>query len=183
MPSLFLFQFIDNLNISLSLSQYNHISIYSFHSSWKRRALNINRYLFSADFSLELNRACLRQCYFSKCHSISFIPHFSCASSYFSSILMFIKEIVLQWIQSLFFFAFFQMDISCPECKTTKRINPKMKLMVSKCGHSLYVHRRCSVRKEERVASPLFRARSDAKTVWRRSSARGSAFVPRVKLS
>jgi len=29
------------------------------------------------------------------------------------------------------------MDISCPECKTTKKINRKMKLMVSKCGHSL----------------------------------------------
>ncbi|CAF4103302.1 unnamed protein product [Rotaria socialis] len=29
------------------------------------------------------------------------------------------------------------MDISCPQCQTTKYRNPKMKLMVSKCGHSL----------------------------------------------
>ncbi|CAF1589117.1 unnamed protein product, partial [Adineta steineri] len=29
------------------------------------------------------------------------------------------------------------MDISCPECRNTKFTNPKMKLKVSKCGHSL----------------------------------------------
>jgi len=30
-----------------------------------------------------------------------------------------------------------EMDISCPQCQTTKYRNPKMKLMVSKCGHSM----------------------------------------------
>ena len=38
------------------------------------------------------------------------------------------------------------MDIECPECHSTKKRNPKMKLMVSKCGHSLYViERPCKV--------------------------------------
>lgn len=75
------------LFLSLSLSQHNHISIYSFNSPWNRRGLNtwIDLYLFFSDFSHYLNRACLRQCYFSNCHSMSLIPEFSCASSqYFS---------------------------------------------------------------------------------------------------
>ena len=41
------------------------------------------------------------------------------------------------WIQCCFLPWLLQMDISCPRCHTTKYRNPKMKLLVSKCGHSL----------------------------------------------